>query len=166
MKGSLSRRNFWLILVVTAIMLTSFPFLVRPFSQQSNDNPSSPQPFTFFILPETSTFSEPTIPILVAVILPSELSQNYQLSDFFVVSEGLFVPTFPLLEEPFFESETNSFVWLFASLFDASESNRAPAQYPFLLSAYAFFEPVIPSLPILSSFAQVSFFCFSIQLCS
>jgi hypothetical protein len=62
-----------------------------------------------------------------------------------------------LLEEPFFDSETNSFVWLFAGLFDASESNRAPAQYPFLLSAYAFFEPVIPSLPILSSFAQVSF---------
>jgi NADH:ubiquinone oxidoreductase subunit K len=75
MKGSLSRRNFWLILVVTAIMLTAFPFLVRPFSQQSNDDSPSPQPFTFFILPETSTFSEPTIPILVAVILPSELSQ-------------------------------------------------------------------------------------------
>jgi Na+/proline symporter len=73
----LSRRNFWLILVVTAIMLTAFPFLVRPFSQQSNDNSPSPQPFTFFILPETSTFSEPTIPILVAVILPSELSQNF-----------------------------------------------------------------------------------------
>jgi len=51
MKGSLSRRNFWLILlVVTAIMLTAFPFLVRPFSQQSNDNSPSPQPFTFFIL--------------------------------------------------------------------------------------------------------------------
>jgi hypothetical protein len=153
----LSRRNFWLILAVTAIMLTAFPFLVRPFSQKSNDDSPSPQPFTFFILPETSTFSEPVIPILVAVILPSELSQNYQLSDFFVISEGLFVPTFPLLEEPFFDSETNSFVWLFAGLFDASESNRAPAQYPFLLSAYAFFEPVIPSLPILSSFAQVSF---------
>jgi hypothetical protein len=62
-----------------------------------------------------------------------------------------------LLEEPLFDSETNSFVWIFAGLFDASESNRAPAQYPLLLSAYAFFEPVIPSLPILSSFAQVSF---------
>ena len=143
--------------MVTAITLTAFPFLVRPFSQQSNDNSPSPQPFTFFILPETSTFSEPTIPILVAVILPSELSQNYQLSDFFVISEGLFVPTFPLFEEPFFDSETNSFVWLFAGLFDASESNRAPAQYPFSLFAYAFFEPVIPSLPTLSSFAQVSF---------
>jgi hypothetical protein len=106
-----------LILVVTAIMLTAFPFLVRPFSQQSNDDSPSPQPFTFFILPETSTFSEPVIPILVAVILPSELSQNYQLSDFFVVSEGLLVPTFPLLEEPFFDSETNSsFGYLLAYL--------------------------------------------------
>jgi hypothetical protein len=46
----LSRRNFWLILAVTAIMLTAFPFLVRPFSQQSNDNSPSPQPFIFFIL--------------------------------------------------------------------------------------------------------------------
>jgi hypothetical protein len=100
-----------LILVVTAITLTTFTVFVRPFSQQSKDNPSSPQPFTFFILPETSTFSEPTVPILVAVILPSELSQNYHLSNFFVVSsEGLFVPTFPLLEEPLFDSKTNSFV--------------------------------------------------------
>jgi hypothetical protein len=156
MKGSLSHRNFWLILVVTAIMLTAFPFLVRPFSQQSNNNPSSPQPFTFFILPETSTFSEPTIPILVAVILPSELSQNYQLSDFFVISEGLFVPTFPLFEEPFFDSETNSFVWLFAGLFDASEILQPSLPINLTLSAHSFFEPLEPSLSPLSSFDQIS----------
>jgi len=93
----LSWRNFWLILVVTAIMLTTFPIFTRPFSHQPNDNPPSSQPFTFFVLPETSTISEPVIPILVAVILPAELSKDYQLSNFFVVSEGLFVPTFPLL---------------------------------------------------------------------
>jgi hypothetical protein len=153
----LSRRNFWLILVVTAIMLTAFPFLVRPFSQQSNNNPSSPQPFTFFILPETSTFSEPVIPILVAVILPSELSQNYQLSDFFVVSsEGLLVPTFPLLEEPFFDSETNSLVWLFAGLFDSSEILQPSFPTNLTLSAHSFFEPLEPSLSPLSSFDQIS----------
>jgi hypothetical protein len=142
--------------VVTAIMLTAFPFLVRPFSQQSNDNSPSPQPFTFFILPETSTFSEPTIPILVAVILPFELSQNYQLSDFFVISEGLLVPTFPLLEEPFFDSETNSFVWLFAGLFDASEILQPSLPINLTLSAHSFFEPLEPSLSPLSSFDQIS----------
>jgi hypothetical protein len=39
-----------LILVVTAITLTTFTVFVRPFSQQSSDNSPSPQPFTFFIL--------------------------------------------------------------------------------------------------------------------
>jgi len=123
-------------------MLTTFPFFVRPFS----DNHPSPQPFTFFVLPETSTVSEPVIPILVAVILPAELSKDYQLSDFFVVSESLFVPTFPLLEKPFFDSETNSFVWLFAGLFEVPE-NIQPMT--FSLFAFASFRPSNPSLSLI-----------------
>jgi len=131
-------------------MLTTFPFFVRPFS----DNHPSPQPFTFFVLPETSTVSEPFVPILVAVLLPSEISKHYQLSDFFVISEGLFVPTFPLLEEPFFDSETNSFVWLFAGLFEVPENIQ-----PMTISLFAFasFRPSNPSLPVLASFNQATF---------
>jgi len=137
-------------LVVATIMLTTFPFFVRPFS----DNHPSPQPFTFFVLPETSTVSEPFVPILVAVLLPSEISKHYQLSDFFVISESLFVPTFPLLEEPFFDSETNSFVWLFAGLFEVPENIQ-----PMTISLFAFasFRPSNPSLPFLSSFNQATF---------
>jgi len=137
-------------------MLTTFPIFTRPFSHQPNDNPPSSQPFTFFVLPETSTISEPVIPILVAVILPVEISKDYQLSDFFVVSEGLFVPTFPLLEEPFFDSETNSFVWLFSGLFDVSEISQSFLSSSFTLSAHAFFEPLEPSLPSLSAFDFLS----------
>jgi len=155
-KDSLSRRNFWLILAVAAIMLATFPIFTRPFSHQPNDNPPSSQPFTFFVLPETSTVYEPVIPILVAVILPSELFKNYKLSDFFVISEGLFVPTFPLLEEPFFDSKTNSFVWLFSGLFDVSEISQSFLSGSFTLSAHAFFEPVEPSLPSLSAFDFLS----------
>jgi len=143
-------------LAVAAIMLTTFPIFTRPFSHQPNDNPPSSQPFTFFVLPETSTVYEPVIPILVAVILPSELFKNYKLSDFFVISEGLFVPTFPLLEEPFFDSKTNSFVWLFSGLFDVSEISQSFLSGSFTLSAHAFFEPVEPSLPSLSAFDFLS----------
>jgi len=133
-------------------MLTTFPIFVRPFP----DNHPSTQPFTFFVLPETSTVSEPVIPILVAVILPAELSKDYQLSNFFVVSEGLFVPTFPLLEEPLFDSETNSFVWLFSGLFDVPEISQSFLSSSFTLSAHAFFEPLEPSLPSLSAFDFLS----------
>ncbi len=94
--------------------------------------------------------------LLVAVILPAELSKDYQLSNFFVVSEGLFVPTFPLLEEPLFDSETNSFVWLFSGLFDVPEISQSFLSSSFTLSAHAFFEPLEPSLPSLSAFDFLS----------
>jgi hypothetical protein len=57
-----------------------------------------------------------------------------------------------LLEEPFFDSETNFFVWLFSGLSDFSEILQSPIPSPFTLSAHAFFEPIEPSLPSLSAF--------------
>jgi hypothetical protein len=61
-----------------------------------------------------------------------------------------------LLEEPFFDSETNSFVWLFAGLFDASEILQPSLPINLTLSAHSFFEPLEPSLSPLSSFDQIS----------
>ncbi|MEJ7613803.1 MAG: hypothetical protein SQA66_09215 [Candidatus Fervidibacter sacchari] len=53
-------------------MLTTFPIFTRPFP----DNHPSTQPFTFFILPETSTVSEPVIPILERLTKPFSARYN------------------------------------------------------------------------------------------
>ncbi|MFA0743187.1 MAG: hypothetical protein DFNUSKGM_003321, partial [Candidatus Fervidibacter sacchari] len=60
------------------------------------------------------------------------------------------------LEEPLFDSETNSLVWLFSGLFDVSEISQSFLSSSFTLSAHAFFEPLEPSLPSLSAFDFLS----------
>jgi len=119
-------------------------------------NSNQPQPLVSFILPDSSTVSQPSFPILVAVILPAELSQNYFLHDLFVLVENDLVTTFPLTEEPFFDEETNSLVWLFFGSYDASfGEGQVPTTIPLDLFAYALFEPVDPSLSVLSAYDEL-----------
>ena len=129
--------------------------IVRPAIQQTN--PNSPQPFISFILPDSPALSQTVVPILVAVTLPAEISEDYSLSNIFVFAENNFVTTFPLTEEPFFDEKSNSFVWLFFGSYEVSldQSPNQPLNLiPLTLSAYALFEPFEPSSPSLSAYDE------------
>gem|GEM_PF-2219416 len=129
--------------------------IVRPAILQND--PNQPQPFVCFILPDSSTISQPFIPVLVAVILPSEISQNFSLSDFFVFAENDFVPTFSLTDQPIFDEKTNSFVWLFVGFYEfpiEQAPEQSPNLIPLTLSAYALFEPNEPSLSPISAYDE------------
>ncbi|MCX7969862.1 MAG: hypothetical protein N3B10_15420, partial [Armatimonadetes bacterium] len=96
------------------------PFLVRPAILQNNPNQPQPQPLICFVLPESPSIPQPFIPILVAATLPAQISQNYSLFDIFVFVEDDFVATFPLTDQPFFDEQSNSFVWLFFGTYEVS----------------------------------------------
>jgi len=139
--------------VATLTVLSSL--IVRPAILQND--PNQPQPFVCFILPDSSTISQPFIPVLVAVILPSEISQNFSLSDFFVFAENDFVPTFSLTDQPIFDEKTNSFVWLFVGFYEfpiEQAPEQSPNLIPLTLSAYALFEPNEPSLSPISAYDE------------
>ncbi|MDW8028557.1 MAG: Ig-like domain-containing protein [Armatimonadota bacterium] len=132
-----------------------YPLFVRPAILQNN--PNQFQPFVCFILPESSTISHPFLPIIVAVILPAEISQNYTLSDIFVFAENDFIITFPLTDQPTFDEKTNSFLWLFFGSYEVpleQPKDQIPNLIPLTLSAYALFEPNQPSLSALSAYDE------------
>jgi len=134
-------------------MLALSPLFVRPFSQQPSENPPSSQPFVFFLLPETQKINTPYLPVLIAVILPSELSSLYYLSDLFALSDNDFLPLYPLSEAPFFDEPSHSFLWLF---FGSYEINPEQPTTSLHLSSYAFFDPFDPSLPPLAAFDELT----------
>ena len=129
--------------------------IVRPATQQTN--PNSPQPFISFILPDSPTLSQPVVSIIVAVILPAEISEDYSLFDIFVFAENDFITTFPLTEEPFFDEKSNSFIWLFFGSYELyldQSPIQSPNLIPLTLSAYAIFEPFEPSSSPLSAYNE------------
>ena len=136
-------------------MLALSPLLIRTFAQTQSDSPV-PSPIVLFLLPD-QTVTEPVVPILVAVTLPSELSDRYQLSDIFVFADDVFIPVSPLAEEPFTDLQTGNLVWLFFGSLDLSQiSDSHLPNFTVSLLSQAFFDPVDPSLSSLSPFDQLT----------
>jgi len=134
-------------------MLALSPLFVRPFSQQPSENQPSSQPFVFFLLPETQKINTPYLPVLVAVVLPSQLFGTYRLSEILALADNDFLSLYPLSEAPFFDEPSHSFLWLF---FGSYEINPEQPTTSLHLSAHAFFAPFDPSLPPLAAFDELT----------
>jgi hypothetical protein len=134
-------------------MVALSPLFVHPFSQQPSEDPPSSQPFVFFLLPETQKINTPYLPTLVVVILPSELSSLYYLSDLFALADNDFIPLYPLSEAPLFDEPSHSFLWLFFGSYEINPKHPLPSLN---LSTYAFFDPFDPSLPSLTAFDELT----------